>query len=219
MALIFLFANTKGMVLFALTILQLSSLHSDAAPTSARLQHVQISSRRDDQEKRADALLIMPGTLWCGAGNNAEDDSQLGEYADVDACCREHDHCPYSVAGFSTKDHYYNSYPTTVSHCDCDNKFFDCLKGVKDNKSIATQVGALYFGPFGPPCVKKENGKYCKKWDNAIFMIDSCLEKVEGMAAIPYSYLNNQWNVADSVQEVLKNAIPPVRVDQTLQNR
>jgi len=206
------------MVFFTLTILQLSSLRSDAAPTSARLQ---ISSRGDVQEKRADAFLIYPGTLWCGAGNNAEDDSQLGEYADVDACCREHDHCPYSVAGFSTKDHYYNSYPTTVSYCDCDNKFFDCLKGVKEHKSVATQVGALYFGHLGPPCVKKEYGKYCTKRKKAIFF-DRCTETSEGMAAIPYNYLHNQWYVADSVQEVLKNpatAISPMRVDQTLQNR
>jgi len=213
MALIFLFANTKGIVFFALTILRLSSLRSDAAPTSARLQRGQISLRGDVQEKRAEDIFIMPGTLWCGSGNNAEDDSQLGEYADVDACCREHDHCPYSVAGFSTKDHYYNSYPTTVSHCDCDNKFFDCLKGVKDHTFVAEGVGAFYFDHVEPPCVKKEYGKYCKKWDNAILEIDSCTETAEGMAAIPYNYLHNQWYVADSVQEVLKNpatAIPPV---------
>jgi len=220
MASIFLIANTKGTVFFALTILRFSSLRSDAAPTSARLQPGQISSRKDVQEKRADSFLIFPGTLWCGAGNNAEDDSQLGEYADVDACCREHDHCPYSVAGYSTKDHYYNSHYSTVSDCDCDNKFFDCLKGVNDNKSVAAEVGALYFDHVEPPCVKKEYGKYCKKWNNAILRFDSCTESAEGMAAIPYNYLHNQWYVANSVQEVLKNpatAIPPV--DQTLQNR
>ncbi|KAJ9591052.1 hypothetical protein L9F63_027740, partial [Diploptera punctata] len=39
-------------------------------------------------------------TKWCGAGNNAENENDLGEFKNTDACCRTHDHCPdYILSG------------------------------------------------------------------------------------------------------------------------
>ncbi|CAL1298217.1 unnamed protein product [Larinioides sclopetarius] len=37
--------------------------------------------------------IIMPGTKWCGAGNIAVNDDDLGYFEDVDRCCRAHDKC------------------------------------------------------------------------------------------------------------------------------
>lgn len=33
------------------------------------------------------------GTKWCGPGNTASGYDDLGSHSDVDACCRDHDHC------------------------------------------------------------------------------------------------------------------------------
>lgn len=166
--------------------------------------------------------IVVPGTLWCGWGNNTKDPSELGTFADVDSCCRDHDQCFYNVVALTTRDHYWNYRPMTVSHCDCDDKFFDCLKGVKENKFVADNVGWTFFNLAEPTCVKKEYGKYCKVWDWQFqWPFYGCQETAEGMLAIPYSYLNGKWDVADSVQEVLENpptAIPPVLINQTLQN-
>jgi len=160
------------------------------------------------------AGITVPGTLWCGLGDSASDPSELGPMADVDACCRAHDLCPYHIHAFETKDHYWNARPHTVSHCDCDNGFFDCLKGVKDNVTVAVTMGTFFFNTVGPPCVKKEYGTYCKKWHWSSLW---CETKEKGMAAISYNYLDSNWKLGNSVKEVLEKLgesvlrpIPPV---------
>lgn len=51
-----------------------------------------------------------------------------GKFKETDACCRAHDQCPYFIDHFETKYNYHNPYPWTLSHCDCDNKLYSCLK-------------------------------------------------------------------------------------------
>lgn len=51
-----------------------------------------------------------------------------GKFKDTDACCRAHDQCPYFIDHFETKYNFHNPYPWTLSHCDCDNKLYSCLK-------------------------------------------------------------------------------------------
>lgn len=144
--------------------------------------------------------IVVPGTKWCGMGQTAENDDDLGSIADVDSCCRAHDKCPYNVHAFQTKDFYFNLRPHTVSTCDCDESFFNCLKGVKENKTVADSMGSAYFNTVGPPCVKKEVGKYCANWHWTNMW---CVETGEGMAAIGYSYLDGSWKLADSVKALL----------------
>lgn len=43
---------------------------------------------------------IVPGTKWCGLGDSALDYHDLGGKADVDLCCRAHDHCPVRLKAF-----------------------------------------------------------------------------------------------------------------------
>ena len=64
--------------------------------------------------------LIVPGTKWCGMGNVAFDENDLGEMK-ADVCCREHDHCPQFIPGGTSKYGLLNRNFYTLSHCDCDS--------------------------------------------------------------------------------------------------
>lgn len=44
---------------------------------------------------------IFPGTKWCGPGNIADNDNDLGHWEDTDKCCRAHDFCDGIEAGNS----------------------------------------------------------------------------------------------------------------------
>lgn len=41
--------------------------------------------------------IIFPGTLWCGGGDKAKSDDDLGRLKDTDACCRDHDKCKDNI--------------------------------------------------------------------------------------------------------------------------
>lgn len=43
---------------------------------------------------------IVPGTKWCGAGDEASDYNDIGFKALVDSCCRSHDLCPSRLRPF-----------------------------------------------------------------------------------------------------------------------
>eukprot|EP00795_Rhopilema_esculentum_P003163 gene3163-1467_t len=98
--------------------------------------------------------IIMPGTLWCGNGNKAKSYDDLGRLADLDSCCRDHDHCDRTVSAFSTDYGYENELSTTVSDCKCDKKFYKCMKAVKDSWKSAFTVGKLYFNYLKMPCLE-----------------------------------------------------------------
>lgn len=104
----------------------------------------------------------MQGTKWCGAGNNADNENDLGDYADVDSCCRTHDHCARKVGAFSEFQGYRNWLPFTVSDCACDEKFYACLKDVKENPTVASIVGNVFFDVLSMPCINVSNGKATK---------------------------------------------------------
>lgn len=37
------------------------------------------------------------GTLWCGAGDVAQSEEELGYFKDTDECCRIHDNCKLKI--------------------------------------------------------------------------------------------------------------------------
>jgi len=94
--------------------------------------------------------LIIPGTNWCGVGNISSDTSVVGELAGPDRCCRNHDHCPYTIGGMTTKYNMYNFRMTTLSHCECDDIFRTCLKMVSTRE--ADIVGELFFNYLEMKC-------------------------------------------------------------------
>jgi len=96
---------------------------------------------------------IMPGTLWCGVDDIAENYKSLGAHWKVDRCCRAHDHCPVKVKGFRSRYGLQNFSPSTKSHCDCDERFFNCLREVQSNKADA--VGKLFFNFLKIQCMEK----------------------------------------------------------------
>ncbi|KAJ3645128.1 hypothetical protein Zmor_022815 [Zophobas morio] len=81
---------------------------------------LEMKTHQTDRSKRA--IFVAPGTLWCGDSNNAKHYTQLGVLANTDKCCRRHDHCKMIIPGFSTKFHYTNLSPFTLSHCHCDER-------------------------------------------------------------------------------------------------
>ena len=49
-----------------------------------------------------------------------------------------------------------------MSHCDCDNKFYSCLKDVGNAMSRIT--GRMYFNWLRPSCFKLVKKKVCAKF-------------------------------------------------------
>ena len=73
--------------------------------------------------KRGVFSMMYPGTKWCGRGDKAAGGyDDLGENVATDRCCREHDHCPYMIKGFSTNFNYWNYRFHTLSHCNCEER-------------------------------------------------------------------------------------------------
>ncbi|XP_021271782.1 protein PROCA1 [Numida meleagris] len=99
---------------------------------------------------RARRGLTYPGTLWCGAGTNADSYEQLGEHRDTDRCCRDHDHCQHVIYPFTSRYGYRNLRWHTISHCDCDRRLKECLQRVNDTASRV--VGQAFFNVIQVPC-------------------------------------------------------------------
>ncbi|KAM6933306.1 uncharacterized protein proca1 [Xenentodon cancila] len=109
--------------------------------------------------KRSKRGFTYPGTLWCGAGNMADDYSQLGEFGDTDSCCRTHDHCPQVIHAFSSNYGYTNFKWHSICHCDCDNALKACLRKVNDTSSRV--VGQAFFNVLGVPCFEFDYEEQC----------------------------------------------------------
>lgn len=102
---------------------------------------------------------IYPGTKWCGAGDVAENYNDLGLDADLDKCCRDHDHCPDLIhAGeYAVKYNLTNDSYITKSSCDCDKQLANCLTRVGELNSSGRRVGELFFNVFRFDCFKHEH--------------------------------------------------------------
>lgn len=99
-------------------------------------------------------VLIWPGTRWCGTGNVSSSYDDLGWYREEDKCCREHDLCDDILQAGSRKDDLVNDSPYTRLNCDCDNRFWHCLR--KLNTITSNAIGDFYFNLFKNKCYKKE---------------------------------------------------------------
>ncbi|KAG7266438.1 hypothetical protein CRUP_030661 [Coryphaenoides rupestris] len=109
--------------------------------------------------RRSKRGFTYPGTLWCGAGNMADNDDDLGEFAETDSCCRTHDHCPHVIHAFSTKYGHTNFKWHSICHCDCDIAMKQCLRKVNDTASRV--VGQAFFNVIGVPCFEFAYEDHC----------------------------------------------------------
>uniref|UniRef100_A0A3B4U8E7 phospholipase A2 n=1 Tax=Seriola dumerili TaxID=41447 RepID=A0A3B4U8E7_SERDU len=109
--------------------------------------------------KRSKRGFTYPGTLWCGAGNMADNYDQLGNFAETDSCCRTHDHCPHVIHAFSSNYGHTNFKWHSICHCDCDNTLKDCLRKVNDTSSRV--VGQAFFNVIGVPCFEFAYEEQC----------------------------------------------------------
>ncbi|XP_022087202.1 uncharacterized protein LOC110977412 [Acanthaster planci] len=144
----------------------LASLEDEAG----RARRAQPRSGDTEREKRS--AFMIPGTLWCGPGSDAESYDHLGQDIEADACCREHDHCPSSIKRWSTKYGIFNFRLYAISHCDCDRRFNQCLREAGTQK--AEVVGHWYFNilqlscfelHYKPTCVEYQGwfSRWCRR--------------------------------------------------------
>ncbi|KAG5898029.1 hypothetical protein JTB14_001741 [Gonioctena quinquepunctata] len=116
---------------------------------------------------------IYPGTKWCGPGDIADNDNDLGAESGTDMCCRTHDKCSDVIGGFQTEHNLTNPAFYTRVHCDCDTVFYDCLKNASTGTS--NSVGFIYFNMLGTQCFKEEYPiSGCNK--NSIHLVPKCLD-------------------------------------------
>ncbi|XP_028662418.2 uncharacterized protein proca1 [Erpetoichthys calabaricus] len=109
--------------------------------------------------RRSKRGFTYPGTLWCGVGNNADTYDHLGDFAETDKCCREHDHCKFVIHPFTSKYGYRNFRWHTVCHCDCDNALKECLRNVNDTSSRV--IGQAFFNVIEVPCFELRYEEQC----------------------------------------------------------
>lgn len=106
---------------------------------------------------------IYPGTLWCGDGNQARNEFEVGIFRNTDICCRMHDKCPASIAAGHSYKNLRNGGLFTRSHCECDQEFYRCLK--KANSIVSNKIGYTYFNILRPQCFRREHPIIgCRKW-------------------------------------------------------
>ncbi|XP_040272655.1 group 3 secretory phospholipase A2 [Bufo bufo] len=117
---------------------------------------------REKMKTRYRRSWIMPGTLWCGAGSTAENFTSLGVFSGVDRCCREHDHCSPQIQTFEFQYGIRNYRLHTVSHCDCDQRFRQCLHALND--AVSTLVGIVFFNILEMPCFSLREEEQCVEW-------------------------------------------------------
>ncbi|KAM4856759.1 group 3 secretory phospholipase A2 [Urocitellus parryii] len=104
----------------------------------------------------------MPGTLWCGVGDSAGNSSELGIFQGPDLCCREHDRCPQNISPLQYNYGIRNFRFHTISHCDCDTRFQQCLRNQHD--SISDIVGVAFFNVLEIPCFVLKEKEACVEW-------------------------------------------------------
>lgn len=106
-------------------------------------------------------------------GNKAKNYKDLGEKIKTDKCCRTHDQCKEYIPAFASIGGLRNDLPYTVSHCDCDSAFYQCLK--RANTETAKLVGDIFFNLLKVPCFvwrKKDcREKKCQEQRKAVLQL------------------------------------------------
>ncbi|XP_045172387.2 uncharacterized protein LOC123534282 [Mercenaria mercenaria] len=147
---------------------ELSAQNSNSETQTASTSEHNISKRSTAPLKRKRAkraafdfssVLIFPGTKWCGKGDLAQCYDDLGDDHELDACCRDHDCCPFMIPPFSNKYGIFNYRFHSLIHCDCDQRFRGCLR--QSVSSMANMIGKIYFNILGSKCFDFQETEVC----------------------------------------------------------
>ncbi|XP_005366160.1 group 3 secretory phospholipase A2 [Microtus ochrogaster] len=153
---------------------------SEDSPTGAREKRAsRQSGATDSGHVRRRRGWTIPGTLWCGVGNSAENSSELGMFHGPDLCCREHDQCPQTISPLQFNYGIRNFRFHTISHCDCDARFQQCLRSQRD--SISDIMGMAFFNVLEIPCFVLKEQEACVEW----FLWAGC----KGYGSVPLAHL------------------------------
>ncbi|XP_057299118.1 phospholipase A2 large subunit-like [Hydractinia symbiolongicarpus] len=137
-----------------------SAINSMNQEATAKLKE---QGNRHEKANRRDLTWgIFPGTNWCGKGNVSNDNEDLGYYENVDGCCRTHDKCPRNLVAKESGYGVTNHGAYTISDCECDKMFKDCLKGISTfpklvEKALAGTVGSAFFDILKMECLDINN--------------------------------------------------------------
>lgn len=120
---------------------------------------------------------LIPGTKWCGLGDQASSYNDLGPKHRIDICCRAHDHCPIRSKPFRNDYGVLNIGLYTKSHCDCDADFYRCLREVRSR--TADMLGNLYFNVMKLQCMREERLKVCREMKPIALGFERCVRYEE----------------------------------------
>lgn len=136
---------------------------------------------------------LLPGTKWCGLGDQADSYNDLGPKHRIDICCRAHDHCPIRSKPFRNDYGILNIGLYTKSHCDCDADFYRCLREARSR--TADMLGNLYFNVMKLQCMREERMKICREvkpialgFERCVRYEDSNLKRVFKFTSPPVAY-------------------------------
>ncbi|XP_065658379.1 phospholipase A2 isoform X3 [Hydra vulgaris] len=132
----------------------------DKISTDENVAKKLVASKMVNNTHGGQKRIIMYGTKWCGHGNKAEFETDLGYLSNLDECCHKHDRCPLSIEAGKYRWGVQNTKDYTISDCKCDDKFYKCLKdvnGVVEGR-LAYVVGKLFFNQLQIQCVEIPKG-------------------------------------------------------------
>lgn len=120
------------------------------------------------------SLLIFPGTKWCGAGDVAKNYDDLGRESVTDMCCRDHDHATDSLAPFETVHGVTNVMLYTMTNCQDDCNFYNCLLEV--NSLAGNAMGTIFFDTLKTNCFAYGYPDKCvsRNWISIPLLAKSC---------------------------------------------
>ncbi|KAK3611698.1 hypothetical protein CHS0354_034364 [Potamilus streckersoni] len=118
---------------------------------------------------------IYPGTKWCGMGNIASGNNDLGTLVATDTCCRAHDQCNVTIGPKEMNGGLQNDNMFSKVSCLCEEEFRECLKRAEQQgEKDAGKIGDLYFNRLNQKCIVMETPpRICQKW-----LHDICLHLV-----------------------------------------
>ncbi|XP_014812104.1 PREDICTED: group 3 secretory phospholipase A2-like [Calidris pugnax] len=127
--------------------------------------------------------------------------STHGLFRGPDRCCREHDQCSAQITALQFNYGIRNYRLHTVSHCDCDARFRQCLLALND--TISNIIGVTFFNLLEVPCFVLEESEECIQWH----WWGGC----ERYGVVPLARMvqQNQYHYSPPMQEVGSSAVQP----------